>query len=69
MRKELGFCPFKHWIQITLRAKSEKSAQETAGQVYNQLNKTVSKNCLVPAKLSGFIIPVFIYFAFGFWTK
>ena len=47
MRKEFGFSPFKHWVKITLRARSEKSAQETSAQVYNQLRKTA------PAHYSG----------------
>jgi len=52
MRKELGFCPFKHWIKITLRAKSEEFAQETAGQVYNQLSQMVPENCSVMPPLA-----------------
>jgi primosomal protein N' (replication factor Y) len=50
MRKEFGFCPFKHWIKISLRARSEKLAQEAAAQVYNQLKQTVPENCgVMPA--------------------
>jgi primosomal protein N' len=47
MRKELGFCPFGHWVKITLRAKSEKSAQEAASGVYNQLSRSTPEHCSI----------------------
>ena len=52
MRKEFGFSPYKHWIKITLRAGSEKSAQEASLRVYNQLNKTAPGHCLVTPPLA-----------------
>ena len=30
LRKEFGFSPFKHWVKISWRGKSEKSTQEAA---------------------------------------
>jgi primosomal protein N' (replication factor Y) len=44
LRKEFGFSPFKHWIMISWRGKSEKSTQEAACQVYNVLSKSADKN-------------------------
>ncbi len=38
LRKELGFSPFKHWVKITWRGKTEKSARAQAQEMYNQLN-------------------------------
>lgn len=55
IRKELGFCPFKHWVKITFRAKSEKSAQEASLQVYNQLNKTAPENCLATPPIANVV--------------
>ncbi len=53
IRQELGFSPFQHWIQVTLRAKSQKSAQEASLEVYNQLSKTAPENCLVTHPLAN----------------
>jgi primosomal protein N' (replication factor Y) len=44
LRKEFGFSPFKHWIKISWRGKSEKTTQEYAQQVYNVLHKSVPEN-------------------------
>ena len=52
LRKEFGFSPFKHWVKITLRARSEKSAQETSAQVYNQLKKTAPAHYAVMPPLA-----------------
>jgi|GEM_PF-1102505 len=41
LRKEFGFSPFKHWVKISWRGKSEKSTHQAAQQGYNELNKSV----------------------------
>jgi len=43
LRKEFGFSPFKHWVRISWRGKSEKSTQEYVLQVYNVLSKSSSE--------------------------
>ncbi len=43
LRKELGFSPFKHWVRISWRGKSEKSTQEAALEAYNVLSKSSSE--------------------------
>jgi primosomal protein N' len=43
LRKEFGFSPFKHWIKITWRGKSEKTTREQAEHVYNVLSRSVPK--------------------------
>ncbi len=40
LRRELGFSPFQHWVKITCRGKLEKSTQDYAQHVYNELMKT-----------------------------
>ena len=35
LRKEFGFSPFKHWVKISWRGKSEKSTHQAAEEVYN----------------------------------
>jgi primosomal protein N' (replication factor Y) len=52
LRKEFGFSPFKHWIKITWRGKSEKSAREAAWQVYNTLNQTAGPDLAVTPPLA-----------------
>jgi primosomal protein N' (replication factor Y) len=42
LRKEFGFSPFKHWVKISWRGKSEKSTLQAAQQVYTELNKSSS---------------------------
>jgi primosomal protein N' (replication factor Y) len=43
LRKEFGFSPFKHWVRISWRGKSEKSTHEHALQVYNVLSESSSE--------------------------
>jgi len=43
LRKEMGFSPFKHWVQITARAKIEASALECVSLFYKELLKTTDK--------------------------
>jgi primosomal protein N' (replication factor Y) len=47
LRKELGFAPFKHWVQVMLRSKNEKSAQEMAQAVYNELSQRAGESYAV----------------------
>ncbi len=49
LRKELGFAPFKHWVQLTLRSKNEKSSQQAAQDVYNILQAGVKDQATPPA--------------------
>lgn len=37
LRKEFGFSPFKHWVKISWRGKSERTTCQAAQQVYNEL--------------------------------
>ncbi|MBF0570952.1 MAG: hypothetical protein HQL12_03670 [Candidatus Omnitrophica bacterium] len=48
LRRECGFSPFKHWIKISWRGKSEKSTHQAAWQVYNNLNQTVNYTVTPP---------------------
>jgi len=52
LRKELGFSPFKHWVKISWRGKSEKPAREAAAQVYNALSKSSPKMYTVTPPLA-----------------
>ena len=52
LRKELGFSPFKHWIKISWRGKSEKSTKEAAMQVYNVLIKPGLEGCSITPPLA-----------------
>jgi primosomal protein N' (replication factor Y) (superfamily II helicase) len=53
LRKELGFSPFKHWVRISWRGKSEKSTQEQALQVYNGLSRSSSgERCFITPPLA-----------------
>jgi primosomal protein N' (replication factor Y) len=57
LRKELGFSPFKHWVKISWRGKSEKSTHQAACQAYNELSKTSSqKNYIVTPPLADAVI-------------
>lgn len=42
LRKEFGVSPFKHWVKVSWRGKSEKTTQEQAQQVYNVLSRRSS---------------------------
>jgi primosomal protein N' (replication factor Y) len=55
LRKELGFSPFKHWVRISWRGKSEKSTHQAAWQVYNELNKSASGDYTVTPPLADAI--------------
>jgi primosomal protein N' len=48
----LGFSPFKHWVKISWRGKSEKSTQQAARQVYNGLCQSAPENCLITPPLA-----------------
>ena len=48
LRKEFGFSPFKHWVKISWRGKSEKSTHQAAQQVYNELSKSSSNYTITP---------------------
>jgi len=52
LRKELGFSPFKHWVRISWRGKSEKYAAQAAQQVYNELNNSAPENFTITPPLS-----------------
>ena len=52
LRKEFGFSPFKHWVRISWRGKSEKSIQEHALQVYNVLSKSAPDNYTITPPLA-----------------
>ncbi len=52
LRKELGFSPFKHWVRISWRGKSEKSTREYALQVYNVLSKSAPENYTITPPLA-----------------
>ncbi len=47
LRKEMGFAPFKHWVEIMCRSRIEKSAQEFAQLVYNELIASKGKAYVV----------------------
>jgi len=49
LRKEFGFSPFKHWIKINCRGKSEKTTLAVAHAVYNALTKDSLEHCVVTA--------------------
>jgi len=42
LRKEFGFSPYKHWVKISWRGKSEKSTHQAAQQVYDELSQASS---------------------------
>jgi len=52
LRKELGFSPFKHWVKISWRGKSEKFTQEASRQVYNELGKAAPENYTITPPLA-----------------
>jgi primosomal protein N' (replication factor Y) len=57
LRKELGFSPFKHWVKISWRGKSEKSTHQAAQQAYNELSKSLSKKgCVITPPLADAVI-------------
>lgn len=57
VRQELKLPPFVHWVSVVFRSRKEKSAQEAAQDVYNQIkSSSTSLNVMdvvpdVPAKL------------------
>jgi primosomal protein N' (replication factor Y) len=55
LRKELGFSPFKHWVRISWRGKSEKSTREYALQVYNILSKLAPENYTITPPLADVV--------------
>jgi primosomal protein N' (replication factor Y) len=52
LRKEFGFSPFKHWVRMSWRGKSEKSTQEASQQVYNGLNGSLPDKFTVTPPLA-----------------
>ena len=53
LREELALSPFKHWVKLCCRGKSEKSVHQAAGQVYNELNGPLSEDdCAVTPPLA-----------------
>lgn len=48
LRKEFGFSPFKHWVRISWRGKSEKSTHQVAQDVYNVLSKSTENYIVTP---------------------
>ncbi len=52
LRKEFGFSPFKHWVKISWRGKSEKSTREAALQVYNVLSKSAPADYTITPPLA-----------------
>ncbi len=43
LRKEFGFSPFKHWIKLNWRGKTEKTTHQAANQAYDALRKILSE--------------------------
>ena len=52
LRKEFGFSPFKHWVKISWRGKTEKSTKEAAQQVYKELSKATPENFTITPPLA-----------------
>ncbi len=52
LRKELGFSPFKHWVRISWRGKSEKSTRQYALQVYNVLSQSAPADYTITPPLA-----------------
>ena len=53
LRKEYGFSPFKHWVKISWRGKSEKSTHHAAEEVYNVLSKSPAREeCAITPPLA-----------------
>jgi primosomal protein N' (replication factor Y) len=52
LRKEFGFSPFKHWVKISWRGRSEKTTQETAQQAYNALSKSAPEEYTITPPLA-----------------
>jgi len=44
LRKEFGFSPFKHWVKISWRGKSEKLTRQAAQAVYTELSKAMPEH-------------------------
>lgn len=55
LRKELGFSPFKHWVKISWRGKSEKSTHQVAEEVYNALSQSAPKNFTITPPMADAI--------------
>ena len=60
LRKELGFPPFRHFIQIQLRGRSEEKVKNLAFSLYKKMKNTNNKNINVlepfpasPSRLRG----------------
>ena len=56
LRKEFGFSPFKHWVKISWRGKTEKSTHQAAQQVYNVLSKSAPENCNITPPLADAVV-------------
>jgi primosomal protein N' (replication factor Y) len=56
LRKEFGFSPFKHWVKISWRGKSEKSTHQHALQVYNVLSKSAPENYTITSPLADTVV-------------
>jgi primosomal protein N' (replication factor Y) len=52
LRKEFGFSPFKHWVKISWRGKSEKSTHQAAGEVYNALSRSAPEDFTITPPLA-----------------
>jgi primosomal protein N' len=52
LRKEFGFSPYKHWVKISCRGKSEKTTQSFTEQVYNVLGSCAAASFTVTPPLS-----------------
>ena len=55
LRKEFGFSPFKHWVKISWRGKSEKSTREHALQVYNAFSKSAPDHFTITPPLADVV--------------
>jgi primosomal protein N' (replication factor Y) len=52
LRKEFGFSPFKHWVKISWRGKTEKITREQAQETYNALSKSAHGNFTITPPLA-----------------
>ncbi len=55
LRKEFGFCPFKHWVKISWRGKSEKSTCQAASQAYDELKRSAPEGYTITSPLADAI--------------
>ena len=56
LRKEFGFSPFKHWIRISWRGKSEKSTRQAAQQVYTALTQSAPETYVITPPLPDAVV-------------